>query len=189
MLIMYRTSFPAERLIMTRTKKTILIAIMTSIGVVLQIFESQIPIPINLPGGKIGLANIVGLILIPTLGGTYAMITAIARAIIGSMYFGGMIGAVYSVFGAILSTLAMIFSYKFLFPKATLIGIGVLGAVFHNTAQVTTAAIILSNVGIFVYLPVLIIISVFSGSFTGLAARLILKGRMKWLEDQTTVVR
>lgn len=170
---------------MSKTNKIILIAIMTSVGVVLQVFESQLPIPINLPGGKIGLANIVGLILIPTLGGTYAMITAILRAVIGSMLYGGLIGAVYSVFGAILSTFVMILGYRFLYPKATFIGIGVLGAVFHNTAQVAAAVIILSNSGIFAYLPILIIISVFSGSFTGLAARHILKGRMKWLGEET----
>ena len=156
------------------TKKLIFLSLMTAIGIVLQVIESYMPFPIDLPGGKIGIANVVGLIIIPMLGGVPALVVAALRACIGSLLFGGVISAIYSVSGAIASTLIMIIAYKYIYPKASLIGVGVIGAVAHNTAQVTVATILLGNVGIFSYLPILMIISIFTGGFSGLVAQMFL---------------
>ncbi len=158
---------------MRRNYKLILIAVMTAVGVALQVFEAQLPIPVSLPGGKIGLANIVGLVLIPTLGGGIALAVSVLRALLGSLMFGGFTGGLYSVGGAVLSACAMILAYKLWYPRVTLIGIGVIGAAAHNTAQVTVAAVLLGNAGVLSYLPILIIIAVASGSFTGFTAELI----------------
>ena len=154
-------------------------ALMTAVGIVLQITETFMPFPIDLPGGKIGIANVVGLIVIPTLGGVPALVVAILRACIGSMFFGGFISAIYSVAGATFATLTMTIAYKYIHPKSSLIGIGVLGAVAHNTAQVTIAAILLGNIGIFSYLPILMIISIFTGGFSGLVAQMFLNRGVK----------
>jgi len=161
------------------TKKLIFMALMTAVGIVLQITETFMPFPIDLPGGKIGIANVVGLIVIPTLGGIPALVVAILRACIGSMLFGGVISAIYSVAGAIFATLTMTIAYKYIYPKASLVGIGVLGAVAHNTAQVTVATILLGNIGIFSYLPILMIISILTGGFSGLVAQMFLNRGVK----------
>ncbi|OQB16047.1 MAG: Heptaprenyl diphosphate synthase component I [Firmicutes bacterium ADurb.Bin193] len=153
-----------------KLKRLATVSVMTCVGIVLQIIESRIPIPISLPGGKIGLANIVSVLLIPTIGGGYALAVAILRALVGSMLFGGLTGAIYSVSGAVFSTVVMTAVYKWFYPRVTFIGIGVLGAASHNIAQTFIASLMLSDFGVFTYLPFLIIISVFSGGFTGFAA-------------------
>jgi len=161
------------------TKKLIFMALMTAVGIVLQIAETFMPFPIDLPGGKIGIANVVGLIIIPTLGGMPALVVAVLRASIGSMLFGGVISAIYSISGAIFATLIMIIAYRYLHPKSSLVGVGVLGAVAHNAAQVTVATVLLGNVGIFSYLPILMIISIFTGGFSGIVAQMFVNKEVK----------
>jgi len=56
-----------------------------------------------------------------------------------------------------------------------MIGTSVIGAVFHNIGQVTIAAIILNNIMIYTYLPFLLLMSLFTGFFVGLATHYIVK--------------
>ncbi len=146
-------------------------AIFLALGLVLQYIEGLIVIT-SIPGGKIGLANIVSIINIFMFGGGNAMIIATLRAFIGAMLSSGVNAAVYSVAGAILSTLSMwIFKIKF-YPHVSMIGIGVVGAAAHNVAQLFVASLMFSSAYVFSYLPFLLLFSVLSGMITGYAAQM-----------------
>lgn len=154
------------------TKRMIHLAMLTSIGLGLHIIESIMPNPFTVfaPGAKLGLANIVGLITLAIYGIKYALAVNLLRSFIGGIASGVTISIVYSMSGALASTLLMWVVYKFFRRYFSLIGVSVFGALGHNMAQLTVAGIIIKNLGIFVYLPVLTLTSIFTGIFIGITS-------------------
>ncbi|GHV18725.1 heptaprenyl diphosphate synthase [Clostridia bacterium] len=151
----------------SNANKVAKIAIFVALGVVLQIADSAILLPINIPGGKLGLANIINIYSLISFSPAISLSIAIIRAIIGGLLFGGIMSAMYSMIGAVLSMLVMIVLYKKFYGKLSFIGIGILGAATHNLGQVTLAAILLGSGAVYAYLPVLLIIGTISGSLVG----------------------
>ncbi len=152
------------------SKKLTVMAMFTAIGLVLQVAESMLPIFVSVPGGKLGLANIVSIINISVFGGVNALMIAVLRAFLGSLLCGGAAAVPYSVSGAVLSTVVMWFAKKYAEGVFSNVGVGVLGAVAHNTAQVLVASVIFGSGYIWTYLPVLVIIGTVSGTAVGWAA-------------------
>jgi heptaprenyl diphosphate synthase len=64
----------------------------------------------------------------------------------------------------------MFISYKLFKDKFSLIGISIIGAVSHNAAQIAAAYFIISNQGIFYYLPFLTLLAVPTGFSVGLVS-------------------
>ncbi len=155
--------------------KFIGISVLCSLAVALQIIENIIPIIPSVPGGKLGIANAVVLLVLITYGGKYAILLSILKTVIANLLHGGISAMMYGIFGAILSVLAMMCAYRIFSKKLSPIGISIIGAVFHNFGQVLLSSIILQNVNIFSYLPFLMILSLFSGSITGLCVLFALK--------------
>ena len=154
-----------------RTKKLVLSSILIALGIGLQIAESMFPIPVNIPGGKLGLANIVTVVILYAFDAKTALLCAILRSFLGSILYGGVTSAIYSVSGAVFAWVMMILAKRVSNGKLTQIGVSVIGAVSHNMAQVFVASLVLSNVWIFTYLPILGVASCITGVFTGYSAR------------------
>lgn len=154
-----------------RTKRLVLCAVFVALGVGLQIVESIIPLPVNLPGGKLGLANIATLILLYSFGAKTAFVCAVLRPFLGSLLYGGVSAMLYSVTGSLAATCVMLALQYVGHGRFTPIGVSVAGAVSHNAAQTAVAAVLLSNVWIFTYLPILSIVACITGIFTGYAAK------------------
>ncbi|ABR48443.1 Heptaprenyl diphosphate synthase component I [Alkaliphilus metalliredigens QYMF] len=158
------------------TKKVAYLAMLTSLGLALHIVESFIPNPFMgiAPGAKLGLANIIGLITLVMFGLKYALTVNILRSILGGLASGMITSMFYSLAGAIVSTIIMWVIYKLLSKYFSLIGVSVFGALGHNIAQLTVASIMISNTRMFIYLPVMMLTSIFTGIFIGLTANLAL---------------
>jgi heptaprenyl diphosphate synthase len=139
-------------------------------GLVLHIIENMIPVPFPVPGAKLGLANIISLLAIVMYGLREGLSVNIFRCLLGALMTGSMSSLLYSLSGAILSTITMYLFFKYFKKAFSLIGISIIGGVTHNIAQVTVASIILSTFGLYIYLPFLMVIGLFTGFFTGLAA-------------------
>ncbi len=146
-----------------------LMAAFISMGLALQYIESKILIT-PLPGGKLGLPNIISIINLFALGGRNALTVSVIRSFLGSLLTGGIMTAVYSVTGALFSTLFMWLIKKAFYPKIGIIGISIVGAVVHNISQLIVAALFYSSVYVMSYLPVLLILALISGVGTGYAA-------------------
>ena len=143
---------------------------MVSIGIVVHLFENTIPVPVGFPGAKLGLANITSLLTIVTFGFKTGLGVAVIRAVLGSLLAGSISSIPYSLSGAIFSVVVMWIAYKYMTPALSLIGVSVIGAAAHNFAQIMTAVLILNTLGLFVYLPVLIIIGTITGYFVGIVS-------------------
>lgn len=151
------------------TREYIFLALLTAGALVLTILEGMIPLPFIAPGARLGLANMVVLSVIVVFGFKKGLTVAVLKSILVLLVAGNPIGFIYSISGAILSTIVMHLAFKYLNGYLSLIGVSVLGALSHNTAQVFVAAAVLENVKILTYLPVMYIMSLFTGCFVGYA--------------------
>ena len=155
-------------------RKLVIMAMFVSVGLVLQYVESRIIIT-PVPGGKLGLANIVSIINLFVLGGRNALIISVIRAFLGTIVSGGISALPYSLFGTFFSTLSMCILKKYVFPNASVVGMSVVGASVHNLIQIIVASVIFSSFYIFSYLPFLLIVSLISGTVTGYGAYIFLE--------------
>jgi heptaprenyl diphosphate synthase len=161
------------------TKKIAISGIFISMALVLSFFEGLIPMNFGIPGVKLGLANIVALAALFILGPVYALAIQAGRVVLAALMFGNMAGLLYSISGGLLSIFAMILLYKLKRPFFSIVAISVFGAVFHNIGQITAASVIVSDLRISFYLPILLLSGVAAGIFVGFAGKYLIKGLLR----------
>lgn len=155
---------------MRKLNKMIFISLLVSIGLALSVLESAIPLPITMPGAKLGLSNMVVLVTIVVFGFKDGIKVSMLKSAVLMLITGSISSFIYSLSGAIFSCIIMYIGYKYFSVIFSLIGISILGALAHNTAQVSVASMMLHNLRIYSYLPFLMLVSLFSGYFVGLAS-------------------
>lgn len=157
---------------MKKTKKLVIVALLIALGLVLHLVESIFPLAALIPGAKLGLANIVTLIAVVLFGFSSAFQVVMFRVILASLLAGSFmtISFYLSFSGGLLSFILMYLAYYFLKDKLSLIGISIIGAVAHNTAQIIAAYYIIENPGIFYYLPFLTLFAIPTGFSIGLVS-------------------
>ncbi|MDF2521237.1 MAG: Heptaprenyl diphosphate synthase component [Clostridia bacterium] len=160
---------------MKNTKKMVILSLLISQALVLHVIERMIPVPIPVPGIKLGLANVISLFTIILFGWKEALLVVFLRTLLASFFGGGFSAFAYSIAGGFLSALMMSLLYKNFRNTFSIIAISVVGAVFHNIGQVLVASLAVSNVNIFFYLPVLLISGVITGIFIGVAVQYTMK--------------
>lgn len=163
-----------------KVKKIALSALLCAIALTIFMVESQIPAPIPVPGVKLGLANIVTVFAVFALGPGYAVWILAGRVFLGALFSGNFGTIFYSAAGGFCAILVTICLQKLLTRKQIWVA-GCLGAIAHSIGQMAAAVLLSGTVSILIYLPVLILCSVFAGSFTGLCAQLLVnRGKDLW---------
>ena len=149
-----------------KAKKIALYGMFLALALVFSYIEQLIPISLGIPGVKLGLANIITMMVLYYAGfGSAIMISAI-RILLSGLLFGSGFAMVYSAAGAIFSILVMTLLKKT--GKFGSVGVSVSGGVFHNIGQIIVAAIVLETKALFYYLPVLILSGLGSGIIIGI---------------------
>lgn len=160
---------------MERTFKLTNLAMLLAFAVVVHTIESYIPVPIPVPGAKVGLANIITLLTLLLYGLRSGLVVAAGRTVLGSLITGGFLGFGFwmSFAAGIVSCAVMALAITFYRQGyISVVSVSILGAVVHNLAQLSLAAVIIQNYALFQgYFPVLVLIAIPTGFFTGLAAR------------------
>ena len=151
-----------------------LLGVLTAGAIVIAILESFIP-SIGIPGVKLGLANIVILVILYELGIVEAIIVNLLRVIVVGLVRGTFLGMGFlmSLTGAVFSLGIMILFYL-LIKNFSVIGVSVIGSIFHVGGQILIAMIYLGSAYIVLYLPVLAISAIITGVFVGIIARIII---------------
>ncbi len=153
------------------TKKISYLGLLIALAFVLSYVENLLPISIGIPGAKIGLANLVVMVALYTIGSKNALMLSIVRVILVGFTFGNMAMMMYSMAGALLSFLVMYITKR---CKAfSITGVSVLGGVFHNVGQIIVAIFVLETEKLIYYLPLLIIIGTITGLVIGIVAGMI----------------
>ena len=156
------------------TKTITRFGLLTAVALVLGYFERFIPIATTLPGIKLGLANTILLYAIYMMNNKSALCLMLLKVMLSGMLFAGMSGALYSLSGGLLSLIMMLIVKSQ--RGVSIIGVSVVGAVFHNVGQILAASMIVQSRGVFLYLPALLIAAVITGMLTGITAKYVLKG-------------
>ncbi len=157
-------------------KKISKLSMLLSISVVLSLIESFIPIFNGIiPGIKLGLANIVILYALYKYSFKEALYLSLLRVLLVGILRTGLFSITFffSLSGALFS---LIFMYMFTkISKLSVVGISIIGAIFHSIGQILIATIFLSNMNILYYLPILLISSVITGIIVGYTSDKIIK--------------
>lgn len=155
-----------------RTKRLIIIALLTAVALTIFRAEQFFVLPIPIPGIKLGLSNIVTLFAIVFLGWREAAIILIMRITLGAIFTGQPVTFFYSMAGGICCLSAELILYIKLKNKY-IWAISAVGAMVHNTAQILVAVLITKTLAVFFYLPFLLIAGIISGVFTGLCIQIL----------------
>ena len=158
-----------------KVQKMALLGILTAGAIVIAILESFIP-SIGIPGVKLGLANIVILIILYELGIIEAVFVNLLRVLVVGFVRGTFLsmGFFMSLTGAAMSLGIMILFFV-LIKKFSIIGVSVIGSVFHVTGQILIAMLYLGTAYIVLYLPLIAVSAIITGVFVGITAQLIIK--------------
>jgi heptaprenyl diphosphate synthase len=153
------------------------IAVLAAYAIALAGVERFIPMPI--PWLKFGFANIIALTTLILFGFKAAMFVTIIRIIIGSMIIGTFLGPsfILSFTAGVSATIMMGIFFKLFGKIFSPIGISLIGALFHNLAQLATAYFLfIHNINaVLLIAPVIILIGIFSGTLNGIASALIIQ--------------
>lgn len=158
---------------MRATKKTAFYGAMLGLAIICGYVEMLIPFDFGIPGIKLGLANIVALVLLYKKGFISALAVNIARVMLVGILFGNVMSIFYALSGGILSLVVMWLVKKA--PIFSTVGVSVAGAAAHNIGQLLAALIVIGFRAVMFYLPFLLVAGVITGFLVGLGASLIIK--------------
>lgn len=156
----------------TNLKKITLSAIFAALGGCVGVIEGYIPTAFPLPGGRLGLSNVVTMVILRLFGVKYALAVTVMKSLITVLISGRVTALVYSLAGGIISVLMMKLADKYI-RGITGTGCGIIGAWSNNIVQTAVGAAIMSNIHILSYIWVLGPVSVVTGAFTGFLAEYI----------------
>ena len=161
-------------------KKITTLGLLTGVALILFIVEAQIPALVPIPGVKLGLANIVTVFTVFLLGSKTGGAVLSCRIFLGAVFAGNFSTIFYSAAGGILA-IAVTIGLKKVVTKNQLWVVGILGAIAHSIGQKVAALVLTGVPAVLLYLPFMVIISIFTGTFTGLTAQVLLnRGDKLW---------
>ena len=147
--------------------------VFVALALIFSYIETLIPFQIGIPGGKLGLANLVIVIALYRMPVGEVYLLSGVRVVLTGFLFGNLMSILYSLAGGILS-LTVMWGMKRI-RSVSILGVSIAGGVFHNIGQLLAAALMVETYGVFSYLPVLLISGLLTGFVIGLAAGEMLK--------------
>ena len=149
------------------------IALLTALSLILFVLEGFLPLPLPVPGAKLGLAAIVTLIALHLLPTRDAALMLTLRIFLASALGGGLAPMLYSLAGGTASFAAMALLKKN--TQLSIVGISAAGGFLHNMAQLLVAAAVMQTTALFSYAPVLGFVGILTGIGIGMSAQIILQ--------------
>lgn len=159
---------------MRKTFRIVFIGLLVAQALALYTIESMIPVPFIAPGAKLGLTNLITVIALYILNNkkdTFLII--LLRLLLASIFGGNLSTLMYSAAGAILSYIIMVIIKDTLKDKVSIIGVSAAGSFFHNVGQLIVASLVVQNISIMLYLPLLSAAGIGTGIFIGLSSNFI----------------
>lgn len=153
-------------------RKLALLALLTAVALTIFVVEAQFPLPVPVPGMKLGLSNIVTLFALSVFGWKEALAVVLVRIFLGNLITGQMMSLLYSLAGGLLSFVCMALVLRILKQNQLWVA-GVIGGIAHNFGQMAVAVLVTRTPALLAYFPVLILCGIVTGALTGLCAQLL----------------
>lgn len=150
-------------------KKVAYCAVLTALAMIFGYVEALIPFSIGIPGVKLGLANLVIVTALYILPAYQVLLIQLARIVLVSFLFGNMTMMLYSLAGGLLSFAVMCLLKQI--KGFSITGVSIAGGVSHNIGQLIVAVLVVQNLKIAYYLPVLLIAGLITGGLIGVVAQ------------------
>jgi heptaprenyl diphosphate synthase len=153
------------------------IAVLAAYALALSGFESLIPTPI--PWLRLGLANIITLAALLLYGFRTAISVTLIRVILASLFMGTFLGPAFilSFGGGVSSTAAMGLAHRLFKRLFGPVGLSLIGALFHNLAQLALAYVLFIQriEAVLLISPILILLGTFTGVANGVISGLLIE--------------
>ena len=157
----------------SKTQRIALCALFTSVSIIFGYIEFLIPFNFGIPGVKLGLANLIVVVLLYVSDLKTTVITSALRIFISALLFGSFYSFLYSLIGGILSLTVMSLIKRI--QGFTPIGVSISGGVAHNIGQLLVAFLTFGVSEIFFYLPILLIAGALTGGLIGVCSLPVIK--------------
>ena len=150
-------------------RKVAFYGVFASLAIIVAVIERQFPLPIPIFGIKLGLPNVVVIMVMYALNARAAVSISVLRVLLVNMIFGTMTMAIFGLAGALASFVVMFIAMRV--RIFGLVGVSVLGSVAHIVAQSVVGAFWLNTPDlILTYMPIMIISGVVTGVLIGYTA-------------------
>ncbi len=146
-------------------ERTVNLTIFVSLAITLSIFDNLIPINFLIPGMKLGLANLVIVVLLPFYDFRELLLIQVLRVTITAFILGLFSIYFFSLFGALFALILMYLAKKIFKNKITYYTLSMIGAIGHNIGQILFAIFYFQTIELIYYIPFLVTF----GSITGFA--------------------
>ena len=142
--------------------------VFTALALIFSYVETLIPFQFGIPGVKLGLANLIIVIVLYKTDWKEALLLSIVRIVLAGFIFGSLFSILYSLAGGILSLAVMALLKKK--DSFSVMGVSMAGGVTHNVGQLIVAMIVVETYQVGYYLPVLLIAGLITGAVIGIVA-------------------
>ena len=143
-------------------KKVALLGVFLALALICSYIESLIPFYFGVPGMKLGLTNIVVVLLLYFYGTKEALAVSFMRILLAGFMFGNAFSILYSLFVMALLKKTGWFH---------MIAVSICGGITHNLGQILVAMVVVKNYYIFGYFPFLFVGGWITGLLIGLLAQ------------------
>ena len=148
-----------------KTRKIAYLGVFLALALILSYVESLIPFYFGIPGVKLGLTNLIVVVMLYCTGTKEAFGVSVARILLAGFLF----SILYSLAGGVLSFIVMCLLKKT--GRFHVISVSVTGGISHNLGQLIAAAFVVETYDIFYYMPFLLIAGVATGFVIGMLAQ------------------
>lgn len=166
---MRKEGVPVEKQNYTRVQKTAHIGLFLAVALICSYIETLIPFSFGIPGVKLGLTNIVIVLVLYTVGTKEAFLVSVLRIVLVGFLFGNLFSILYSLCGGLLSFAVMAVLKRT--DRLGCVSVSVAGGISHNIGQILVAAVIVNNFNIMFYIPALLIAGLITGLLIGILAQ------------------
>lgn len=154
-----------------RTKTLTSCAALSAVALTIFVLEAQIPLPVQVPGLKLGLSNAVTVFALAVLGRKRTLAIVLVRIVLGNLVTGQPAAMLYALAGGLTSYAAMALLYRALKPEQLWV-CGVAGGIVHNLGQTAVALAVTQTAELLLCLPMLLLCGALTGALTGTCGQL-----------------
>ena len=150
------------------TRRLARVSLLAALALVLSYIETMIPLPVALPGVKLGLSNVAVVVALLSLDVRAGMSVALVKVVASGFLFGSPMMFAYSLGGTVLAFSGAAALSRV--PDVGAVAVSMVAAVLHNAGQLAVAALLLGTASVFVNLPPLALAACVTGAVTGAVA-------------------
>lgn len=150
-----------------KTRKLVFCALLSAAALTIGYAESLFPLPLPIPGARLGLSNALVLLTLLLFSWKEAAAVLFVKVILSALLFGTPMSALYAAAGGTLALTAMslLTRCKCISP----VGQSVAGAVLHNLGQVFIAMALTATPRLILYFTPLALLAMLTGTLSGTA--------------------